>query len=282
MGGLIWLASYPKSGNTWARSFLHALIRGPESLDDINNMKQLTTIDGRERWYRPFLNKPIEDCTEEEVAAVRMEANEAIARNSEGLTFVKTHNAFVENRGAPMINLNVTAGVIYLVRNPLDVAVSYSHHLNVSVDETIQVMNTPGFGSLNRPGICYDVQGSWKQNVESWTSNIVPGILVLRYEDMVHHPVDTFGRLVSFLGVRISKRDLQGVLDACSFERLQKKESEHGFNEKPKGAKQFFRQGKTDQWRDLLTERQIDAIIDANHDQMKRFGYGDSRRQSAA
>ena len=94
MGGLVWLASYPKSGNTWTRNFLHNVLRGDgEGSFDINKMNTLTTWDSGMQWYKPLLDKPLEDCTKEEVAAVRIQANQRMADATPDLVFVKTHNA---------------------------------------------------------------------------------------------------------------------------------------------------------------------------------------------
>src|SRR5690348_6276843 len=129
-GGLVWLASYPKSGNTWTRHFLHSLIRPGDKSHDINAMNSLTTGDSAALWYKPFLEKPVEESSEEEIAAARPRAVKRIAESTERLVFVKTHNALVNHHGTPMIEPAVTAGAIYIVRNPLDVAISYARFMS--------------------------------------------------------------------------------------------------------------------------------------------------------
>lgn len=104
MGGIVWIASYPKSGNTWTRNFLHNLIKGDA---DINKMDRLTTWDSFDAWYRPFLPRPLAQCSKEEVAAVRHHANRRIAESTRDFVFVKTHNAMVADRGTTMINPSV-------------------------------------------------------------------------------------------------------------------------------------------------------------------------------
>ena len=129
MGKIVWLASYPKSGNTWLRSFLHNLLRDPKEGYDINSMADFTIGDSFVGWYAPLIGRAPGDWTFEEVGKVRRKAHEAMTRAFPDSVFVKTHNALAADPYAPLITLELTAGAIYIVRNPLDVAISYSHHL---------------------------------------------------------------------------------------------------------------------------------------------------------
>lgn len=276
MGGLVWLASYPKSGNTWTRNFLHNLLRGSGDEGDsfdINKMNTLTTWDSAKQWYAPLLDDPIEDCSKEQVASVRLKANEAMAAATPDLVFVKTHNAMVADRGVPMVNSKVTAGAVYIVRNPLDVAISYSYHLSRTIDETIKYMNLKGMQSQNRDKMAYEVQSSWMENVYSWTRNENPSLFVMRYEDMLVNPIKAFGKLVQFLMIKVSRRQLEEAIEAASFKKLTAQEDEKGFGEKPKDVKKFFRSGKAGEWKETLTKDQIEEIVRVNREQMGRFGY---------
>jgi len=270
MGGIVWLASYPKSGNTWTRNFLHNLLKGNA---DINKMDRLTTWDSYAAWYKPTLGRPLEDCTKEEVAGVRCDANRRIAESTTDFVFVKTHNAMVMDRGVPMIPPAFTAGAIYIIRNPLDVAISYSHHLSKPIDETIDFMNLQGTQSENHERMAYEVQSSWWENVYSWTRKSHPAMHIMRYEDMLDKPTATFRTLVRFLRIKATEGELQEALEASSFERLQKQEREKGFREKPKDAESFFRAGKAGQWQKVLTKEQVSKVISENRRQMARFGY---------
>jgi hypothetical protein len=270
MGGLVWVASYPKSGNTWTRTFLHNLLRGEV---DINRMNLLTTWDSRKVWYQQLLESPLKDCTKDEVAAVRLQANQHIADQTDDMVFVKTHNAMVADRGTPMINPKVTAGAIYIVRNPLDVAISYSHHLSKSIDETIKLMNLQGMQNQNSEKMAYEVQGAWWENVYSWTRKTNPALFVMRYEDMLEKPLTIFSDLARFLMLKVSRKQVEDAIEASSFERLKSQEDEHGFMEKPEKAKRFFREGSKDQWQNVLSKSQVDAVINANRVQMARFRY---------
>ncbi len=274
MGGFIWLASYPKSGNTWTRAFLHNLLKSQDQTHDINKMNVLTNNDNAAAWYKDLLPRPLEECTSEEVALVRPKVHQKIADAYKGLVFLKTHNALVSHVGVPMITASHTAGAIYIVRNPLDVAVSYSPHLNVSIDKAIALMNKVGRKTRNHDKGAYQILGSWSENVHSWTHSSNRALFVMRYEDMHAKTHETFDALARHLLLNPSKQELEQAIELSSFKRLQEQEKKEGFKEKPPMmAIPFFRKGKVEEWREMLTKRQIGTIVAANRRQMARFGY---------
>lgn len=236
-------------------------------------MSELTTWDIAGNWYQPFLSKPIEECTKEEVAAVRLQGIQTIADHTPDLVFVKTHNALVADRGVPMINFSVTAGAIYIIRNPLDVAISYSHHLNCTIDESIERLNTRGVQTSNRANHVYEVQSSWNENVYSWTRKPNPSLMVVRYEDLSEKPVSTFRELVNFLAIESTTAEIEDAIEQSGLEKLKSQEEKHGFREKPPEAKQFFRKGQVGEWKEVLTEQQVDNIVSANYDLMAAYHY---------
>jgi len=186
---------------------------------------------------------------------------------------VKTHHALVMDRGTPTINFAVTSGAIYLVRNPLDVAISYSHHMSSTVDFAIEEMATRDLETTVTEKSIYEVYGAWSQHVESWTRKPHRTIYIMRYEDMLADPVQLFGGLARHLLLKPTPAQLKTAVDRSSFETLQKQEAESGFREKPDVAERFFREGKAGQWRQQLNRRQIRKIVQTHHVQMQRFGY---------
>ncbi len=273
MGGIVWIASYPKSGNTWTRSFLHNLLRPGEESFDVNDMRNLTAYENAAHWYAPLLPGPIETAKREDVARVRAAAQERLAAAADGLVFVKTHSALVQTEGHRAINPKVTAGAIYVLRNPLDVAVSYAHHLGAGVDRAIGVMNTEDMEMGGGKTQVYEPQGSWRRNVESWTRRAHQGLFVMRYEDMLARPEATFGRLCDFLRLRPTRQALLAAIEKSSFGALQAQEEKAGFAEKPKQAERFFREGRAGAWRGALSPAQVDSVVAYNREQMARFGY---------
>lgn len=275
--GIVWIASYPKSGNTWTRAFLHNLIKiisgEAAGEQDINKMGEYSTWDISLELYKELLNKDPREVDRAEIAAVRPLVQEKIAEMTDGLSFVKTHNALMIDRGVPTINSAVTSGAIYIVRNPLDVAISYSHHMGRSIDDAIEHMETRGLETKVSEKSVYEVYGSWSEHVHSWTRKQNRAVYIMRYEDMTADPKAVFGALARHLLMLPTDQQLSEAIELSSFERLKKQESEGGFRERPKVAKQFFREGKANQWQQVLNRSQIRRIVATHQVQMRRFGY---------
>jgi hypothetical protein len=277
MGKILWLASYPRSGNTWLRAFLHNLFRNTAEPYDINRLQDLTLIDSDARWYRMFDSRPAASLTKEEVAALRPKVHAAMTAAHRDTVFVKTHNALMDDRGAPMITLEHTAGAIYIVRNPLDVAVSYSHHFGLSPEDAVAAMNRPGNQSIaNQENFVYELHGSWSEHVQSWTATPSPGLHVVRYEDMAATPLETFGRVAAFLGLPVSRERIAQACRLSSFGVLRQQELERGFRERSRKSDRFFRAGEVGQGDRLLTPALIESLCRAHREAMSRFGYGPS------
>ena len=203
MGGVVWIASYPRSGNTWVRVFLHALLNvldGREEFD-LNTLAEFSTWDIASQWYEPLLGKPPDEVTKEAVAAVRPMAQRRIADSVDGLVFVKTHAALVKDRGTPTIDMTRTAGAVYVVRNPLDVAISYARHLSMPIARSVYILNTPRFETDNFPKAVYEFYGSWSQHVTSWSRRHHPAVRVVRYEDLLAEPLAAFTGLADHLRI---------------------------------------------------------------------------------
>ena len=138
MGKLIWLASYPKSGNTWLRAFLHNLMRNPNEPYDINRLTDFTLSDAQMRWYQTWSTSArARRSRRKRSPPCDRRMHEAMTRAHPDTIFVKTHNALVEDRGTPMITMEYTAGAIYVIRNPLDVVISYADHYGLTLDAAI-------------------------------------------------------------------------------------------------------------------------------------------------
>jgi hypothetical protein len=272
MGGIVWLASYPKSGNTWVRAFLHNLIFKKEESYDINKINLLSVGDSAREWYEEFLSKTWQDWGMGETAAARPRVHSKIASLTDGLIFVKTHNALVTHAGSPMISPALTAGAIYIIRNPLDIVVSMSHYFDMDLDSAITMINRSFEPRPSNEKVVYQMWGSWSENVATWTRKLDSSLFVLRYEDLLEDPMIPFSALVEFLYLCPTRRQLERAVENSGFKNLQAQEQEHGFVEMPTPG-QFFRKGVSGQWRELLNQSQIQAVVDAHYEQMSRFGY---------
>ena len=274
--GIVWLASYPRSGNTWTRAVLHNLfkgISGEADTQNINGLNRFTAaVNGRELYAETLGFEPTDE-HRSQIATARHEVQRRAAEQFEGLIFTKTHQALVADRGSTTINFEVTAGAIYIVRNPLDVAVSYAHHLGRSLDETIAIMACANAEIPVTETQVYEVIGSWSQHVLSWTHKPHQALYVMRYEDMLATPERTFGGLARHLLLTPAPGQLADAIDRSSFTRLRAQEESEGFQERPSETGRFFREGRAGHWRDTLTKKQVAQIVQDHGPQMARFDY---------
>jgi hypothetical protein len=280
--GIIWIASYPRSGNTWTRAFLNSLFKvmqDPSSDEvDINRIDEGSVVEDAAALYPRFLRKSVAAASPAEIAAARPRVQAALVESAGRPIYLKTHNANALDHGSPLINMGVSLGAIYIVRNPLDVAISYAHLSNAPIDQVIDRMATSGWGveSLREKGLerVRVVMGSWSENVASWTARPHPAVMVVRYEDMVGKPNATFARIARHVQANPSVDQLRRAIAMSDFSRLRAQEEAAGFNEKPaKSVAPFFREGRAGQWREVLTPEQVSRIVAAHRPLMKRFDY---------
>lgn len=274
MGNILWIASYPKSGNTWVRAFLNNYLAHSKAPQDINQLHEQFVDEVKAHRYQAFIpnNQKTTDLSLEEICAIRPMVQAQMAAEAPATLFVKTHNFQGEYKGYPLHNWQVSSGAIYIVRNPLDVAVSLKHYFDYSYDEAIAYMAEPLSGTPNEPENVPQVISSWSQHVNSWTQG-GRNMLVLRYEDMIAHPQRSFRKIESLLGVKKDVKRLAKAIRFSSFSQLKKQEQAKGFSEKHENAGQFFRQGKTNAWQDELSPKQIRQVVNDHREQMERFKY---------
>ena len=273
MGKIIWIASFPKSGNTWMRAFLANYILKQKESYPINELGSFSLSDTRPRFFQEASGKPVEQLSTLDTLKLRLKCQELIAEFKNHDHFVKTHSRYGTFKGHSLINNCVSKGAIYLVRNPLDLVISYAAHLGISIDEAIEVMNgSPNF-IVEADSNVVTVMGSWSEHVDTWLTNKdVPRILV-RYEDLVKDSTQEFYKVLTTLGMEIDYDQLSNSVGFSSFSELAKQESVSGFRERPPHAKQFFRQGVSGQWNDILKRSQVQKIIAAHGNVMAKLGY---------
>lgn len=274
--GLIWLASYPRSGNTWTRAFIHALvnvIRNPDFADlDLNDIEHFSVSESAAELYIPYLGGPGFRSTPAEIAAARPHVQASIVRNLRRPVFVKTHNAHASDNGHPMINMSVSAGAVYILRNPLDVAISFAHFRGVSVDQIIDDMATPGFGVATDRKNVHVITGTWSEHVKSWTTPPHAVVLAVRYEDLFDKPTESFGAIARHLLMEATPEQLEKAMALVGFDTLRAKEQAEGFVESA-SDEPFFRVGRPGQWREVLTPAQVDRVVSAHGEVMEKHGY---------
>jgi len=272
--GILWLASYPKSGNTWMRAFLANLILDPAEPLPLKRIGEICPSEPAEMWFKPFIKGPIAEASAEEIAAVRTKAQERAVSLNKNVIPMKTHSYLGEDCGHPIFSMQATFGAIYILRDPRDVAISAADHFGKTLDEMIETMANPFAAGRAMAGIMvHELQSSWTHHVESWTKWNHPGIFVVRYEDLLADPLDQFGRVARRFGISSDKARIAKAVEFASFKQLQKLEAEQGFVERSVHSEKFFRAGRSGGWRDKLTADQA-ARIEGDHGvQMKRYGY---------
>jgi len=277
MSRIVWLASYPKSGNTWLRVFLTNFQRDSGRPVDINALEFGTEASDR-NLLDSALGVESADMTEDEIEEQRPAASRCLAARSARTLYLKTHDAFrLTCVGEPLIPADVTRGAIYITRNPLDVAASFAHHLDKSVEETIErlareTMTLEGSGTRLVVKLRQRLL-SWSTHVLSWLDQGIIPVHLMRYEDMSLRPVETFTEAVRFLGWPDDVDRVRRAVTFSSFDVSRQQEQAGGFKERIPGTASFFRMGRTGAWRETLTSQQVERVIRDHSPVMRRLGY---------
>ncbi|HYD68963.1 sulfotransferase domain-containing protein [Azospirillum sp.] len=278
MSGFHWLASYPKSGNTWLRLGLFSLSRDGAT-PDFASHRTFISIASTRAAFDSRLDVESSDLTDDEAAALRPRLYEAEAQAAANPLLRKVHDAWtLTAAGEPLFPPAVTLGTVYIVRDPRDVAVSLTHHMGMKQDEAIAFLADPA-ATLARSGPRCKAQLpqrllTWSAHVESWLdAPELPPPLLLRYEDMLDDAAAALLRIARHLGWEATTEAAAKAADATRFEALRAAEERHGFRERPAKAARFFRRGVAGGWRDTLTATQA-ARIERDHGTvMARLGY---------
>jgi hypothetical protein len=282
VGNIIWLASYPKSGNTWLRAFIYNLVENPARPGNIASLPGYFEDESKPRWYQPYLaGGQTGELSFEQAMALRPQVHQDIADSrARGSIFTKTHNMFGQLGGVPVHNMRVMAGAIYVVRNPLDVVLSVADHFGLEVDQAIEFMASEETGTPTNQENVAGYMGSWSTHVASWTAQPHPSIVVVRYEDMQEKPVKAFGTVAKLLGLDQDRDRVRKAIRFSAFNELKQQELNSGFVEKSPNSRHFFRKGTRNQWTESLSEDQVRKIVARHFDQMTRFGYVPPRLKS--
>jgi hypothetical protein len=167
----------------------------------------------------------------------------------------------------------VSAGAIYVVRNPLDVAVSMTHHFGLSLDDAIDRLGDDAVATANDALFVSQVLGSWSSHVQGWADMESERVLVLRYEDLLAKPAKSFARVARLVGLGQDRARIERAVRHAGFQSLAALERTHGFAEASPSGTRFFRRGRVNEWRDVLDRTQVQRLVDAHRAQMQRFGY---------
>lgn len=274
---IYWLASYPKSGNTWIRILLTNYLSDAEKPASINALT-IGSIASNRHLFDQYLGVESSDLTEKEVEQYRPLVYTQIADKAREPLYIKVHDARIRlANGSWLFPAEITRGVIYMVRNPLDVVISFAHHNGISIEKTVEFINNPGATSTSgKQGIELQLQQkvlSWSQHVESWLDARDIQKCVVRYEDLLRDPVATLARVIEFLGLDLNPLQVAKSVEFSTFQELQKQETLSGFTERPAKADRFFRYGRSEEWREVLSDELQTKIINCHASIMRKLGY---------
>jgi aryl sulfotransferase len=278
MSGIIWLVSYPKSGNTWMRLFLTNYRRDANRPADINEMDSMPIASGRQL-FDEETGVESSDLTVDEIDRLRPVVYQRLAQHSDETVHMKVHDAYLYlPNGEPLFPPEVTSGVLYMIRNPLDVVVSLAAHCGARITEIMQDMVSDTFALCGIHARLEDQLRqrllSWSGHVRSWVDSTEKfPVHVVRYEDMSRQPQHTFAQVVRFLGLPLDEERLHKALAFSAFDLAQRQEQTTGFQERPSTLKMFFRKGQVGTWREHLDISQVAQMLAAHQDIMRRFGY---------
>ena len=281
---IIWLASYPKSGNTFLRSLLTAYLFTKDGNFNFEVLKNINQFPNNVTFEKLGIDISNQKEVIKNYIKVQEETNK---RDGEGIRFLKTHSTLQDIDGHKFTNLKNCLGAIYIVRDPRDVAKSYSNHNSTSIDESINHMKEFSIGggikSKDRKNETITHIGSWSSHYTSWKEfDKVDRYLLIKYEDLVKETEKTFLKVLTFVSkltkkkLDLDKNRLNNVLNTTTFDSMQKLEKQNGFNEASNfnGKKvTFFKYGAKNNWKKLLTLENIKKIEDIFREEMKELGY---------
>ena len=287
---MFWISSYPKSGNTWLRLILCGLFFTEDG--NLNNFDLLKKIPGFDslKNFNFVKEKSLKDYdiifngteyNEESVLTYSkywIEAQKRISIDKGKFGLFKTHNARVKINNNYYTDSSITLGFIYISRDPRDIVISYSKHINKNMDETIsflldgQIMKKEKIGN-KMPEIILN----WRDHYLSWKKFSEVPSLFLKYEDMLNNIELEVQKITNFFyknyNIKITNESskIKNIIKSTKFDNLKKKEFQYGFPEHSHST--FFRKGQQKQWSKILNQKQIEAIEEKFKNQLIELNY---------
>ena len=262
---IIWLASYPKSGNTWVRLFLNSLIFTTDSNVNINDIK-IEQFPSR-KYFKDIVND-IDDMREFmqycNIAQSKLNLDSKIK-------FFKTHNAFWRTGIYSFTDDKNTMGIIHIVRDPRNVITSIKNHYDYeNYEKALKFMedekNIIGIKGSTKEMDLPTLISSWKTHYNSWKNltTLKSRYILIKYEDLLKDPVNEFNKICSFISkiskLKFSEKNILKAVENTNFENLRKQEQSKGFKEAPKNNNKFFYLGPSNVWQNLLDKNIKDRL----------------------
>ena len=275
---IIWLASYPKSGNTLLRSILASYLfsnDGNLKLDYIYKIRQFPSIDD-------FQKLNIDLSNEKEVFQNFIEAQKIINKDKK-IKFIKTHSSLARINDCNFTDFNNSLGAIYVVRDPRNVVTSFAHHYNLSTGQAVSVMIDPKRWLVKTDLVYKTFMSSWSINYNSW-KQMKNKVLFVKYEDLLNRKKTTLIKIFKFLdelgfkNLNLDMAKLNKVIESSDFSTMQKLEKNEDFKEgvidqETGKRKTFFRLGPKNDWKQILDNKYKEKIEIVFKKEMTELGY---------
>ena len=274
---IIWIASYPKSGNTYIRSFLSAYYFSKDGEFDFNLLKNIKQFP-----ERIFFNEKIRSV--EEATKNYITAQKKICDAKE-VKFLKTHSILGNYKGHPFTIPEYTLGAIQVVRDPRNVLVSLINHYSLNEKEAAEFITDDNrdIHRIDNDFSSYALLSSWSNHYKSWAHTKKYRKLIIKYEELKNNKYETFRDIVVFINTllnkteRVNKKKLETAIKTTDFSVLKEKETKYGFHEGVsdyKGnKKKFFYKGFGNTWKNSISSELIKKIEKKFCDEMKTLGY---------
>ena len=284
---IIWLASYPKSGNTWLRFYIISLLMGKQTNLNLNHLRAIMNYP-----HSTQFEDLVSDLFDFNEIAKNWITSQNKINSNKNLRFFKTHNMLGKFRGNLFTNSENTLGSIYIVRDPRNVVTSVKNHYSLSNYEeaTKFIFNENQVLSLSdRQKDLYlkskkfpltQFVGSWKTHYLSW-KNMKKNYLLVRYEDLVESPKNEFTKIADFVGnllkLKFTEDQIDNAISLSSFDKLEKMEKDNGFTEstidKDGKRNKFFFLGPKNDWKKIIDNNTKSLIEKEFESEMKELKY---------
>ena len=276
---IIWIASYPKSGNTYLRSFISSYFFSKKGKFDFNlllNVLQFPSV----KFTKKNLNSKLE-------ASQNWIYNQKQFFSGENIHFIKTHNTLDHYEGNNFTSKNLSLGAIYIVRDPRNLITSMTHHYSLNYDEAYKILIDQNASllekSLENDFSNFTFLGSWSNHYKSWKNSKDFETLFLKYEDLENNKYETFKKIVQFINnlkkkkISINEKKLLNSIKSTNFSNLRNKEENEGFEEsvysKSGEKKRFFNLGFNNRWQKILPKNILSKLNNNLQNDLNDLGY---------
>jgi len=282
---IFWIASYPKSGNTWLRTLISAYYYSKDGIFDQSILKNIGMYPERRHFVGFDYNQ--ENVTD--TTKLWIKSQEKINADKK-IRFFKTHNVFGKVNGYDFTNKQNSAGCVYIVRDPRNVITSLRNHYELDYETSLKWMTDPN-------KFIYDVEraeqygysdfqfiSSWSINNKSWRVQKEIPIKIIRYEDLLKETYVVFKNVIEFINKtlhikeKINKDKLKNSVGSTFFDKLKNDEKNNGFFEAVpskinKEKIPFFNLGPDNDWKKILDKDQQTKLTDTFKEDLIEIGY---------